>query len=69
MIAPGKVIVLYKIITYKTERRKTSVIVINVLTLVEECQKKSILSHEEPEANILQWIDNEGNNGRNFFAW
>lgn len=51
------------------ERRKTSVIVINVLTLVEECQKKSILSHEEPVANILQWIDNEGNNGRNFFAW
>ena len=40
MIAPGKVIVLYKIITYKTERRKTLLIVTNVLTLVEECQKK-----------------------------
>ena len=52
---------LHETNTYKTERSITSVVVIKILTLVSEFQKrKIILSYEGAVAGILVWIDNEG---------
>ena len=52
---------LHETNTYKTERSITSVVVIKILTLVLEFQKrKIILSYEGAVAGILVWIDNEG---------